>query len=202
MVENYLIHHTWLPALLWVVLYSSDYFLTLVGAKLIRRQSFFEYEGSYELTPEYQDDIDKARKLSPRFVVWLLFGVGVLLAPAITGVPSGWEVLYGIFMGALIGPELVVHIRHIRNITSFSQLASPSAGVVGHLSISKRYSYKCSCVELGSFAGLLLVLCGFTMSPILLGGALATTRHALSHYKLAASSKPNPDMVKQNDTNN
>ena len=33
MVDEYLVVHSWIPALLWVVLYSGDYYLTLVGAK-------------------------------------------------------------------------------------------------------------------------------------------------------------------------
>ncbi len=56
MVERYLLSHPWLAPVLWMVLHTSDYYLTLWGAKLARRQPFFELEGSYELTPDYQDD--------------------------------------------------------------------------------------------------------------------------------------------------
>ena len=56
-IETYLLSRPWLPTLLWVALYTSDYYLTIWGSRLYRRQKFIEMEGSYELTAEFQDDI-------------------------------------------------------------------------------------------------------------------------------------------------
>jgi hypothetical protein len=57
-IESYMLNHPWLVILIWIVLYTGDHYLTIIGARLHRKQNIFEFEGSYELTPECQSDID------------------------------------------------------------------------------------------------------------------------------------------------
>ena len=75
-MERLLLDHWWLGAAVFAVAYSADYYLTVYGAMLRARwdpQSDARY--SYELTPQFQKDIDARRLLSRRFVRWLVLGV-------------------------------------------------------------------------------------------------------------------------------
>src|SRR5689334_9790148 len=60
----------WPGLLLWTAIYCSDYYLTLACARMYRDRvrEMIAFEGSYEITPYYQPDVDALRKLSPRFI--------------------------------------------------------------------------------------------------------------------------------------
>ena len=64
----------WLALAIWVVSYCADYYLTLYSARLYRAQAqaHFAFEGSLELTPYYQADIDggRGRGASARASCW------------------------------------------------------------------------------------------------------------------------------------
>jgi hypothetical protein len=202
MVEQFIVVHPWLPALLWAVLYASDYQLTLVGARLRKAQDIYLIEGSYELTPEYQDDVDKDRKLSSTYVTWLLTGIIIMLVPWASGFPDGMAVYYGLLVGAFLLPELVVHVRHLENIIFYRGLCGPEPGVSGSLTMSRKCVYERSATQLFVMSGLVLVLSALTMSPILLGGVVGVARCGWSHRQLAKHLQTNPEMVKSNDASN
>ena len=65
--------HTWIGIPVWALLYISDYTLTLICARMYQNgvRDKIAFEGSYELTPYFQRDIDSLRVISPRFVVAL-----------------------------------------------------------------------------------------------------------------------------------
>lgn len=44
MIPQYLQHNFWIPAIVWFILYISDYYLTLWGAQLYSAHSVYEYE--------------------------------------------------------------------------------------------------------------------------------------------------------------
>ena len=66
MLENLLISHLWVGLVLWIVLYCSDYMMTLICARMWRsgadKHLVFEV---FELTPYYQKDIAALRRISP-----------------------------------------------------------------------------------------------------------------------------------------
>lgn len=202
MVEQWLVEHPWLPALLWAALYTSDYYLTLLGAKLRASQSIYLIDGSYELTPEYQDDINNGRRLSSTFVSWLLCGTIIMLAPWATGFPDGMAFYYGLLVGAFLVPELAVHVRHMENVLFYRTLSGPDSGVSGSVTFSRKCIYARSATQLWAMSGFVLALSIITLSPILAGGAVGVARIAWSHRKLASELKKNPEMVKSNDTDN
>ena len=72
MVMNYLLNTIWLGPCIWAALFFSDYYLTLHCAQLYRDRvrEKLVFEGSYELTPYYQQDIDSLRLVSPRGFFW------------------------------------------------------------------------------------------------------------------------------------
>jgi len=61
----------------WTILYISDYSLTIACARLYQAgaREKIAFEGSYEITPYYQGDINALRSLSPRFLAALLFSL-------------------------------------------------------------------------------------------------------------------------------
>lgn len=89
----------------------------IVGGILYCRgaSDHFVFEGSYEINPFYQRDIDALRAWSPRFLTMLTVNVLFLWTVwswSISDFDSG---LYLIVLGSLLLTELVVHIRHVRN---------------------------------------------------------------------------------------
>jgi hypothetical protein len=68
-LETLFVDNLWVCLLTWLVLYISDYYLTIWGAHLYRSgaQEHIVYEGSYELTPQFQKDIDALKLFSLNF---------------------------------------------------------------------------------------------------------------------------------------
>jgi hypothetical protein len=175
-----LLDSVWLGPLLWFALYTSDYFVTITCARLYQRQDKVSVEGSYEITPLFQADVNALRRLSPRFVIALLVSTSyVVLVQRIAGLmPS----LYLGVLGALVLLELTVHIRHLRNWFMFKYGTS---SIQGRLMYPRGFMLRLSAFELLTFAALYLILFLTTGSLFIMGGALATSVLSLNHYRLA-----------------
>src|SRR5712691_6755868 len=80
MLIQFITTNLWYALALWIVLYCLDYALTLVGARLFRRNAgaFVLMDNSYELTPYYQKDIANLRLISPRFILMLVVTTSLL----------------------------------------------------------------------------------------------------------------------------
>jgi hypothetical protein len=183
-METEFLRHAWMPACLWAFLYAGDYYLTLYGARLAKRQPFVVIEGSYEMTPAYQHDIDNQRRLSSLLVAWLvgttafLLLIGYVAAPPVT-----W--LYGVLAGMLILPELAVYLRHWRNITSYRRLASLTPGVSGQITYTRPFIYRQSALDVFGLAAFTSLAGVLTMSSVLLGGAFGLVLQALNHWRVS-----------------
>jgi len=182
MIESYLLNHPWLPASLWAVLYTSDYQLTLWGARLHGKQDVYRYEGSYELTPDYQEDVDKQKPVSFTFILWLVAGAIILLA---TGYIPGSKAVYGAIVGYFLTLEVAVHLRHIDNISLYRSQVGPNPSASGSIVFTRTGLYRRSAVQLAGFASATLIAYAITGSPILLGGAVSVSGIALRHLRLA-----------------
>jgi hypothetical protein len=70
----------WAGLAIWAALFVSDYALTITCARLYQGnvRDKIAFEGSYEITPYFQRDIDSLRRVSPRFVLSLLWSSVVL----------------------------------------------------------------------------------------------------------------------------
>ena len=185
MIPEYLLNYPWIPAIAWIILYTSDYYLTLWGARLSRSQSIMRREGSYELTPGYVSDINEQRKFSPTFLFWLLIGTLVLLffAPSARESPN----FYGLLVGYFLFLELAIHIRHFSNICYYRSLSKAAdVGIEGHLNYTRTFTYKQSSSQLFALGVFMFLAYGLTLSCLILGGGISITRTAYSHWKLAA----------------
>jgi hypothetical protein len=163
-----------LTLLIWTALYLADYFQTLRGARLYHAvgKQYTVLEGSYELTPFFQPDIDNLRTISLRLLMMLLASLIILIIlgwlASVIGVPE----IFSLGAGGLILRSLVVHIRHIRNIASFKYVARHPDQIHGRLEYSRPLLLWNSAVDLGAFGGLFLIVFALTGSWFVAGGSL------------------------------
>jgi hypothetical protein len=182
-LNDLLLSTPWPGMLLWGVLYGSDWYLTMTCARLYQAgvSNVLVYEGSLEITPLYQRDVDTQRRLSPRFLTAL-----------VTSVVFVWVVwrgdnatgMYSFILGALVCLELAVHIRHFRNLVSFRAIAR-GEGIHGRIEYSRDAALFASAVELLTFAGLFAVVFAFTGSPFVFGGVLSCMLLSAQHWRFA-----------------
>lgn len=172
----------WVTLALWVLIYVSDYTLTLVGAQAAaKRAPNVSVQGSYELNPYFVNDVNKRRRISPRFLLALVLTT-VLLAllwylsrsSALTGV------LFEVAFGALLLVELAIHVRHLRNILSYRRATQPGE-VEGSIQFSRRYAYWVSALDLAVFALFYLILFLLVGRWFFVGGFIACASLALRH---------------------
>lgn len=131
----------WYGIILWVILYTSDYYLILYSARGFREVGHFQFEGSFELTPRFQKDIDSCTPGSRRHVI-ALFLSSLLLALiwCLTGLNFYFELAYLLFLGMFLLKEVAIHLRHLRNM-SLIHTARKYGGIEGQISYKKWFSY-------------------------------------------------------------
>jgi hypothetical protein len=201
--ENFLAEHLWLALILWWVVYIADYYLTIYGAILYHSslKEHIVFEGSFELTPYFQEDIDTLRHFSPRFIRALVLSsilIGLLwfLAVKVINFPH----LFSFVMGGLLLRELAIHLRHGRNLV-LSRLARGTAGLRGRVEYSRWVILNLSAFDLWSYGGLFLLLGLATRSWFILGGALSCLVTGWQHWrwsrKLDRSMPPEGGEVKR-----
>lgn len=168
---------------IWVLVYVLDYYLTIFGAKLYAQgaKEHILYEGSYELTPVFQRDIDALRLFSPRFFLYVVFSMVVIL---VFWVLDGWLLggfgFFALLMGALFLREAAVYMRHFRVIVLYA-LARDGTGLSGRIRYRRWLLLRSSGAELITFSILFLVLYFLYGSLFTLGGALSCLVTGLQH---------------------
>ena len=188
-MQYWLTTSPWPGVILWIILYTSDYYLTLYAARGFREIGHFRFEGSYELTPQYQKDIDNLRPVSRLHLV-LLFGYSllILLIWWITRLSIYLEWTYPLYLGMFLLLEVAVHLRHIRNVLLIREIRR-NGGVDGEIRYRKWFSYRISANELYINATLFLLVALLTYSLFFLGGALVCYGIAFKHARLAKKTK-------------
>jgi hypothetical protein len=185
-VESFFFASVWPGLIVWTALYISDYALTLTCARLYKRAASAKivFEGSFEITPYFQRDIDSLRVISPRFVAALFISLAYLAGVWWFAVESS-PALYEFVVGLLVSTELAVHHRHIRNLFLFRAIANNGDALQGRIRYPRPLMLRMSSVEKVAFAGLFAILFAFTLSWFLLGGAIGCLSVAFKHLRLA-----------------
>lgn len=171
-MESWLTYGPLPGMILWIILYISDYYLTLYSAKGFREIGHFHFEKSFELTPQYQKDIDGLVKISRRHITLLVVYTLVLLLLwwiFADLLHAGW--IYSIYLGMFILMEVAVHFRHLRNVFMI-RLVRMHGGVDGDVTYHQWFSYRVSANEMYMIALLYLFVAIITFSLFFLGGAL------------------------------
>ena len=189
-MPNFFFEHAWPGMVIWGLFYVSDYALTITCARLYRQQETIVVEGSYEISPFYQRDIDSLRVVSRRFVFILLLTLGALgflwklneSSPA----PELWQFV----LGALVGGELAVHMRHFRNLVLFRTINNTEL-VRGRIEYSRPVVLRASSWECFSFSALYFMIFVFTGSWFILGGVVTCFSLGIKHRRLAGNLQSN-----------
>jgi hypothetical protein len=185
-LEQILADHVWVPIALWVALYISDYQLTIASARLYVQgaRQYSAVEGSYELNPIFEGDVDALRRFSPRFFVFLIVtSLFILLTWLASFQLEGLETpgLYFWALGLLFLMEAAIHIRHVRNLVAF-RYAVRGEGMSGSLTRARWLVLRLSAVDLLSFAALYLFSWLVSSHSFFLGGACGCGLLAVRHW--------------------
>lgn len=193
-MEYWLTTSPWPGVLLWIILYVSDYYLTIYSARGFREIRHFQFEGSFELTPLYQKDIDALKPVSKRHIVLLaLTSLLIGLIWWLTQRPffSPWAyLLYLLYLGMFLLLEVAVHLRHLRNVSLIREIRK-GGGVEGEVKYRKWFSYRISASEFYRYAALFLIFAILADSPFFLGGALTCLATGVKHDRLAKKARSN-----------
>lgn len=185
MLLTWMENNLWVTLFVWVVLYVSDYGLTLLGSRWRRARgtTAVTTQGSYELNNYFVQDVDKQRVVSVRFIAalaWSTFLLGCTWLLARFD-PLGVVVL-DIVVGALVFMELTIHMRHFRNLFGYRHVAQ-AGEITGSITFSRRYVMWASSLDLFLFALLYLVLFLFVGNFFFLGGVLGCASIAIRHRR-------------------
>jgi hypothetical protein len=191
-LELWLARSPWIGIILWIILYISDYYLTVYSARGFRQIGYFKFEGGFELTPQYEKDIDELRPISRLHIILLILYSLIILAiwwvfVYYLGLP--WA--YLMYLGMFLLLEVAVHLRHLRNIFLIRELKR-DGGVDGQISYQKWFSYRVSAFELYLYFALFLMVAALELSPFFFGGAIMCFCTGFKHTRLAKKAKLNP----------
>jgi hypothetical protein len=175
--------------ILWIILYISDYTLTIYSARGFREIGHFKFEGSFELTPQFQKDIDTLKPFSKRHVILLvLYSLLIVFIWWFTKRLLFLPWTYLLYLGMFLLLEVGVHLRHLRNISLIREI-SKNGGVEGQISYKKWFSYRISASEFYLYSALFLIFAVLTYSPFFLGGAIMCFGTGFKHGRLAKKAK-------------
>jgi len=188
----------WAPVTVAVVgiAVALDFWLTHAGARasqLVRH--VWEGEGSYEMNPTWESDVDAGRRFS-----WRLFGATAALIVALLAVryvPFLTELgpaYFAFAAGAIMLVQAPVFIAHVSNLQTFRALADPAAET-GRILMHRPFLYGQSGWHFARFAVLWLLLWVPSQQAFFLGGALgcfAFARYMLRLAEEAEASRPAP----------
>jgi hypothetical protein len=185
-LSGYFFAH-WLPGVfVWILIYISDYVCTIASARLYQAnaKAHIVIEGSFELNPVFQADVNRLRWVSPRFVILLVVTSLLLVGNwASSQWVPGFEPAYPTVLGAFVLMECAVHMRHIRNIVQFRGIRK--GGMSGQVSYLRGFVLLNSCAEFLSFAVLFSLMALLQASWFFLGGTLSCLGVAAKHWVLA-----------------
>lgn len=173
----------WFVPLVWAGLYTSDFCFTMACARVYQAQSTVVFEGSYEITPMFQADVNALRRISPRFIALLVASTAYVWWMADLNSKGQTRDLFDVVIGALVLVQLTVHVRHLRNWFLFR--AVRQGRVTGRIEYSRHFMLRASAFDLVSFSGLYATLFVLTDNLFVLGGAIACAFLAMNHYRLA-----------------
>ncbi len=183
-ILTFILHHSWILVMIWFLTYLSDYYLTILSSKLYQAylKDHILFEGSLELTPVFQQDVDKLRLVSSAFLVRLFLSSLLLLliwflAVIYLGIPQ----LFYFGFGAIFLREVPVHLRHIRNLGLF-YYSKLEGGLQGRLEYARWLTLKLSAVEIASFALLFAAFSILLESWFFFGGAVACLMLSVQHW--------------------
>ncbi len=181
-MEILLIQNPWLGMILWTLIYISDYAMTIASARKYRINPHLEFEDSYELTPQFEKDVNALNPISKRHILLLLLTNLILLILwwlfSLLGTTRGFSLILGMFLLMEVG----VHFRHLRTYHSLS-LNESRGGLEGKISYRRWFLFSTSAFEFICFSALFLLTSVLTNSLFFLGGSISCLSLAINHQR-------------------
>jgi hypothetical protein len=182
-------------ALIFFVLHTLDFLLTIAGERVRQRRAarVLCIPGSYELNPLFRKVVDERRWWSWRFVLTLLGGTAAFYAFSAMNPYSEdpWAaVLLEVLLGSLIFSRLFIITRHLHNLWFFDRIARYPQSLVGQVTYDRRTVLGASVSQ--SAASTLLLLLAFLASPsfFILGGLVTLALLTVMGLVLMLKAKP------------
>lgn len=181
-MEAWLATQPWAGMIIWSLVYLSDYYWTIATARKYKASPNFEFEGSFELTRQFEKDVDALKPVSKQHILMLLLTNGLLLVFWLffrwVNLPQG----YVFVLGAYILMEVPVHFRHFSTYHMLS-LSEAKGGMNGKLSYRRWFSYSTSALQFFCFAVFFLLTALLAWSAFFAGGCFGCLSIANNHRK-------------------
>jgi hypothetical protein len=184
----------WAPVAISAVIacFFADYSLTHLGARASARvRDKWRIEGSYEMNPAWERQIDSGRWFGWR-VVLVPAALAVLLA--VLRILAGFVDFYAdpAYFGFAVGSMLLIQgpilVLHAVNLETFRLLARPDAAE-GSIVYKRWFGYRQSIVYLLGFAALWVALWLPSQQAFFLGGAASCALFARRFTQLATQAR-------------
>ena len=189
-MEYWLTMSPWPGVVLWIILYTSDYYLTIYSARGFREIGHFQFEGSFELTPQYQKDINELKPVSKlHLTLMVAYSLLIVLIWWFTRISIYIQWTYPIYLGMFLLIEVAVHLRHLRNVALIREIRKDGGGIEGQITYKKWFTYRISARELYVFATFFLLTAILTYSLFFLGGAIMCFGTGIKHDRMAKKAK-------------
>ena len=184
--------------ILWILLYISDYYFTIYTARGFRDLGHFRFEGSFELTPQFQKDVDLLKPVSKRHIILLvLYSLLIVFIWWLTRQFYFFPWTYLFYLGMFLLMEVGIHLRHLRNASLIREMRK-GGGLDGEIRYRKWFSYRISASEFYTFAALFFLFAILAYSPFFLGGAVMCFATGFQHSRLARKAKTSPVVMESN----
>jgi len=187
----------WAPLVIAIVVatFFADYLLTHLGARASRLVSErWSVEGSYELNPTWEKQIDSGRIVGPRvFLAAALLGAA-LGAARLLAWPGGEPLepaIFAFFAGVMLLLQAPILMVHAANLQTFRDLRDPTA-VEGGLRYRRWFIYRQGAAHLVRFGVLWLLLWLPSQQAFFLGGAFSCFAFGWRLWKLGVAARAAP----------
>jgi hypothetical protein len=176
-----------LVAVIVAAMFVLDLSLTVLGARASERiRDRWSVEGSYELNPRWQSQIDAGRLVSPRLVlVAVAIPVLLIIERQLLLVAELDTTFFAAGIGAFLLVQAPTIMTHLGNLTTVRDLADLTA-VEGRIRLSRWFVYRQSAWHYARFSALWLLLWAGSQQAFFLGGAFSCAVIATQHRHLGS----------------
>jgi uncharacterized membrane protein len=184
-MRDFFLSSPWPGTIAWALIYISDFVLTITCARRYRRNlaGKIVFEGSLELNPVFEREVNSEKYFSPRFLLLLVLTSTLIPIYWVLNVPN-YPGLYTFVLGALLSSQLAIHVRHLGNLYLFSSTLT-SDHLSGRIEYARPLILRMSSVQILGFAILFAVNFVFTGSWFTAGGMVSCSALSAKHWYLA-----------------
>ena len=187
-IEILLANNVLTVIIVWALTYAVDYYLTIIAARIYAAgaKQHFLFEGGYEITPEFQEDVKAMRLFSPLLLRYIVASSGIIFIAWLVAVRFlRYEEVFAVLIGGLFLREATIYLMHTRNIALFIN-ARGENGARGQIRYPRWLTLRTSGIEFAGFSLMYLLLFFLDGSWFFFGGAAACAATAVQHLSISS----------------